>query len=188
MTAKHLNFAKNIASLRTKMSMSQEELANRADISRSMLSKIERGEVNPTILVATKIARGLNTLVSVLLDESKPEYIQLKRKDERITQYDPGSKTHRQLIAHHPDLGFELQHLILPPGTTTGILPPHRHGSMEYMIIDQGRLQMRLDKDRVYTLDSGDCLSFSGGIAHEATNPSSVDCHAYLIQLEPTEK
>ena len=188
MGVKHLNFAKNIASMRTKLSMSQEELATKADISRSMLSKIERGEVNPTILVASKIARGLNTLVSVLLDETTPEHIQLKLRTERIIQHDPMSKIQRQLIMHNPDLGFELQHLVLPAASATGTLPPHKRGSIEYVIIDQGRLQMRLNKDREYFLDTGDCLSFSGGISHEAINASSVECHVYVIQLEPPDK
>jgi DNA-binding XRE family transcriptional regulator len=185
MSVKHLGFAKNIADMRAKMSLSQEELATKANISRSMLSKIERGEVNPTILVASKIARVLNTLVSVLLDESMPDQIQLKRKNERIVDHDPMSSIQRQLIMHNLSLGFELQHLILPPATTTGVLPPHKMGSMEYIIIEQGRLQVKLEKDRVYLLDPGDCLSFSGGISHEVVNKSLLDCHMYLVRLEP---
>lgn len=188
MNGLNLSFAKNIASMRTKLSMSQEELAAKADISRSMLSKIERGEVNPTILVASKIARGLNTLVSLLLDESSPEQIQLKRKTERIIHFDPVSNIQRQLIMHNPVLGFELQHLVLPSESATGLMPPHKPGSMEYIIIEQGRLQVRLEKDRVYLLDPGDCLSFSGGIPHEVVNSSPLDCHFYLIQLEASEK
>ncbi len=185
MSVKHLGFARNIANMRTRMSLSQEELAARANISRSMLSKIERGEVNPTILVASKIARVLNTLVSVLLDESTPDQIQLKRKNERIVHHDPMSSIQRQLIMHNLSLGFELQHLILPAASTTGFLPPHKMGTMEYIIIEQGRLQIKLEKDQVYLLDPGDCLSFSGGLSHEVTNNSLLDCHMYLIRLEP---
>jgi transcriptional regulator with XRE-family HTH domain len=188
MSVKHLNFARNIANMRTKLNMSQEELANKAEISRSMLSKIERGEVNPMILVASKIAGGLNTLVSLLLDETSPDQVQLKRKDERIFQHDPLSNIQRQLIMHSPDLGFEIQYLVLPAASTTGVMLPHKAGSREYIIVDQGRLQMKLDKNRAYMLDSGDCLGFSGGISHEAVNSSTADCYIYLIQLESANK
>ncbi|MDR3563245.1 MAG: XRE family transcriptional regulator [Negativicutes bacterium] len=187
MSAHHHNFSRNVANIRGKLNMSQEELATRADISRSMLSKIERGEVNPTILVASKIARGLNTLVSTLLDEKTPEDIQLRRKNERVIQFDPKTELQRQLILHTPTTGFELIHFILPSGATSGLLPPHKPGSHEYIIVEQGRLQVILDHDKVYLLDPGDCLSFPGGITHQASNLYPSDCHTYVIQIEPPD-
>ncbi|MDF2499577.1 MAG: sensor signal transduction histidine kinase [Anaerosporomusa subterranea] len=63
------SFGENVANLRVALKLSQDDLAQHAGISRSMLSKIERGEVNPTILIAGKLARSLNTTVSTLLGE-----------------------------------------------------------------------------------------------------------------------
>ena len=42
MHAKCFNFGKNLANRRASLNISQEELAQKAGISRSMLSKIER--------------------------------------------------------------------------------------------------------------------------------------------------
>jgi PAS domain S-box-containing protein len=63
-------FGRNIAQRRVWLSITREELASRAGISLSMLAKIERDEVNPTIAIAGKLARALNTTISALLEES----------------------------------------------------------------------------------------------------------------------
>lgn len=69
-----LSFGKNLAEKRISLKMSREELATKAGISLSMLSKIERDETNPTIVVASKLARSLKTTVSALLGERADEF------------------------------------------------------------------------------------------------------------------
>ena len=50
---------RNIAQLRTKKKLSQEDLCGTADIDRSYLSEIENGHKNFSITVLLKIARAL---------------------------------------------------------------------------------------------------------------------------------
>ena len=44
-----------------------EILAERSGVSRAMLSKLERGEKNPTLVVAAKIAEGLGVSLTQLV-------------------------------------------------------------------------------------------------------------------------
>lgn len=69
----HFSFGYNLAQKRNSLKMTREELAARAGVSLSMLAKIERDETNPTILVASKLARSLSTTVSALLGERPSE-------------------------------------------------------------------------------------------------------------------
>ena len=46
--------------------MTLEDLATRSGVSRAMLSKVERGEKNPTIGIAKRIAHALDTTLSFL--------------------------------------------------------------------------------------------------------------------------
>ncbi len=61
------NLGINIKSERLRARISQEELAERCDISRNSVSLIETGKLHPTILRVVDIARALNIDISKLL-------------------------------------------------------------------------------------------------------------------------
>ena len=58
----------HIRSLRLELGISQEELANEADIPLSQVGRIERGETNPTISTLHVIAEALKTDLKTLVD------------------------------------------------------------------------------------------------------------------------
>ncbi|MCK9477645.1 MAG: helix-turn-helix domain-containing protein [Candidatus Muirbacterium halophilum] len=58
---------KNIKILRIHKDLSQEELAYKADIHTTHLSKIENGKMNVTIEILYKIAESLDTELSELV-------------------------------------------------------------------------------------------------------------------------
>lgn len=62
------NFGKKIKLIRFKKNISQEQLSELADISRSVMGKIERGEISTTLYSVEKIAKALDVEVSVLFD------------------------------------------------------------------------------------------------------------------------
>ena len=67
--------AENIKSYRKKCGYSQEDLARKADITYSALSKIEAGYVqNPRILTVQKIARAHEVTIDDLMKEQSTIY------------------------------------------------------------------------------------------------------------------
>lgn len=54
---------------RTALGISQEELADRAELHRTYIGMIERAEKNITILNLMKISKALNVNIKELLDE-----------------------------------------------------------------------------------------------------------------------
>lgn len=57
-----------IRDLRKKRNISQEELANEADIPLSQIGRIERGETNPTISTLFVLAQALDVELKSLVD------------------------------------------------------------------------------------------------------------------------
>ena len=57
----------NLQKLRREKGLSQEELADRADIHQTYLSGVERGKRNPTITVLQRIAAALGTDIEDLV-------------------------------------------------------------------------------------------------------------------------
>ncbi len=58
-----------IKRLREDKNWSQEELADRTDLHRTYVSAVERGVRNPTITVIKRIADGLETSLSELMQD-----------------------------------------------------------------------------------------------------------------------
>lgn len=73
MDAAHL-LGKRVKEIRSKLGLSQEEMAFRCDTHPSHIGYLERGLRNPTLETLESIAQGLNISVSELLDfDAEPE-------------------------------------------------------------------------------------------------------------------
>ena len=57
-----------IREIRKKREMTQQELANKCDITRQYVVKIERGQVNPSIKLLKKISLVLDVDIHYLID------------------------------------------------------------------------------------------------------------------------
>ncbi|MBS1491410.1 MAG: helix-turn-helix transcriptional regulator [Bacteroidetes bacterium] len=61
-------FGKHVRELREAHGLSQEALANEADIPISQIGRIERGEVNPTLSTISALSKAFKLSISSLLD------------------------------------------------------------------------------------------------------------------------
>lgn len=66
-----LNLGINIKSERLRRGLSQEELAEKCDISRNSVSLIETGKINPTIIKIIDIAQVLCVDIDTLVKDSR---------------------------------------------------------------------------------------------------------------------
>ncbi len=61
-------FGQNVRDKRESLDLSQEGLAEKAELDRTYVGGIERGERNPTIVSAVRIAKALKTSVAELCE------------------------------------------------------------------------------------------------------------------------
>jgi len=64
------NFGRKIKLIRFQKNISQEKLSELSNISRSVMGKIERGEISTTLYSVEKIAKALNVTISQIFDFS----------------------------------------------------------------------------------------------------------------------
>ena len=69
-TLARANLAKNVRVGRAYSNISQEALADSADLQRSQISLIERGQGNPSSATLCKLATALDIPLPVLIDEA----------------------------------------------------------------------------------------------------------------------
>ncbi len=61
-------FGNNLRNIRRRQGLSMETLANDAEMEYRQLGRIERGEINTTIISLLKIAKALNVDMKMLFD------------------------------------------------------------------------------------------------------------------------
>lgn len=64
------NIGINIKIERLRKGFSQEELAEKCNISRNLISLIETGKINPTIIKILDISKALNVDINILLKDA----------------------------------------------------------------------------------------------------------------------
>ena len=80
--------AGRVRALRAESALSLEALATRCNVSRSMISLVERGETSPTAVVLEKIATGLGCTLASLFDDTNAQPRQ-DRKSTRLNSSHP---------------------------------------------------------------------------------------------------
>ncbi|GEN34918.1 MULTISPECIES: helix-turn-helix domain-containing protein [Aneurinibacillus] len=178
-----MNFGKNVKNARKEQRLTLEELSERSGVSRSMLSKIEREEKNPTIQVACQIAEALHMTLSQLLGEHEKRESLFIPKDKRLVYQDEQSGFSRYLLSPSlPSRGIEFILNVIPPGQESGVFPPHKRGVKEYITVANGALRVILGKDLTeYDLQEGDSLYFEADVEHQFINTGTEECRYYLI-------
>src|ERR1700755_952259 len=88
-----------IRPFRATRSLTLEALAGLAEVSRAMLSRIERGESSPTAQLLNKVCGGLGVTLSTLFAATDAPVNLLSRRADQQTWRDPGSDYLRRTIS-----------------------------------------------------------------------------------------
>src|ERR671914_17011 len=126
-----------VKQLRRRRGLTLEELAGLSGVSRAMISKLERGEKNPTLVVAAKLAEGLGVSLSQLVGVEERREVVVVPRERRMILRDPGTGFERQLLSpSFGERGIEFIWSVVPEGSSSGEFPPHRRGVEEYVVVE----------------------------------------------------
>jgi transcriptional regulator with XRE-family HTH domain len=161
-----------IRSLRNHMGLSLRDLAERAGVSAPMLSQVERGETSPTLVVAGRIAEGLDLSLSQLLrlDEAPP--VEIVRVADRHPVAN-GGHVWELLTPDLPGARAAVSRHTLAPGAATGGAPMHEPGSRVVAVAESGTLRLEVD-GAGHELAAGDAVTFDADLPHRFSNPGAV--------------
>ena len=170
-----------LRALRRKRGLTLEVLAGRSGVSRAMISKLERGEKNPTLVVAAKLAEGLEVSLSQLVGVEQRREVVVVPRERRMVMRDPGTGFERQLLSpSFGGRGIEFLRNVVPVSSTSGEFPPHRRGVQEYVVVERGRLTAIIGGED-YLLEEGDALYFEADVPHRFDNAGERECSYYLV-------
>ena len=180
----HIRLAARLRRLRAGRGLTLDGLAERAGVSRSMISLIERGESSPTAAVLDRLAAGLGvTLASLFADETRPDASPVSRRAAQTTWRDPETGyVRRNLSPPTFPSPLQLVEVVLPPGARVAYdTPAAPRGVGQQVYVLEGALELTAD-GAPHLLDAGDCLAMrlDGPVAFR--NPTAAAVR-YLVAL-----
>jgi transcriptional regulator with XRE-family HTH domain len=175
------DLGQRVRSLRKANDYSIETLSQLSGVSKSMISKIERGEASPSTVILAKVAEALAVTFSEMMAPRQDSEVILLPLERQPILSDPETGHMRRCLAPIlPARGIDWVMNVLPPGASTGNFVAHRRGVEEYIHVLQGRLRATLDGVG-YELNEGDALYFQAHVPHEFKNFGIGPCTYYLI-------
>jgi transcriptional regulator with XRE-family HTH domain len=151
--------ASRVRSLRTDLAMSLDALAAKCDVSRSMISLVERGESSPTAVVLEKIATGLGVPLATLFDDSSAPANPVSRRADRTPWRDPQSGYVRRNISPNVPSPIQVVEIVLPAGARVAYETGARDVDIHQQIwVQEGSIEVTLGSG-TYRLAEDDCLA-----------------------------
>ncbi|MEJ0099140.1 MAG: XRE family transcriptional regulator [Pseudomonadota bacterium] len=155
--------------LRAAQGLTLAELAGSASISSAMLSRMERGDVSPSLDTLAQLAAALNTSCAALLRD--PDKVasdaQLVKKGEGLEVVRRGTKrghTYHLLASDRgPRKAFEP--FLVTLTDKSELFPEFEHSGTEMIHILEGSLRYKHGNE-TFPLKPGDTLTFRGDVPH----------------------
>lgn len=159
--------------LRVQAGLTLEELAQKAELTRSYLSKLERGVSSPSIGAGLRIAKALNVSVEALFDESQEADAVVINRAVRGQAVGGPPRLVSGTLPGHRMVAF----VMTPTDEPVRDHPMSHHQGEEILYVLKGTVSLRLAR-RTETLGVGDTAHFNASIPHKITavgkQPASV--------------
>lgn len=161
-----VHVADNVRRLRQAAALSQQGLAERAQVSRRMLVDIEKGQVNVSLNTLDRIAAALGVLFHTLV---QPADGSGSGRINEVAWVGAQADSHATLLASTPARQVvELWSWSLAPGERYNS-PPDGAGWHEMLVVITGRLTLYLGATTI-TIEAGDFQVFPSDQPHSYAN------------------
>lgn len=176
---------KRVKTLRKNSHLTLDELSARTNVSRSMLSQIERGQANPTLAVACRIAEAFNVSIGDLVDEPwVTSFIQVIHGDDPAHIYRQDDQCSvRTLSPLNMDKSVEFYEIRLAVDSTLKSLP-HFEGTKELFTVTSGQVLIVTGKDEK-VLGTNDSAYYQADEEHSISNSGKTEAVGYMVVTYP---
>lgn len=175
--------AHRVRTLRAEQSLSLDSLATRSAVSRSMISRVERGEASPTAVLLEKIATGLGCTLGSLFDDGGATNNPVSRAADRTTWRDPESGYRRRNISPAGFLSpIRIVDVHFPAGATVAFETNSRDKEVAQQIwMQSGAMEVSFG-EVTHHLEADDCLAMKLDVPVTFRNRTRKDAH-YIVVL-----
>jgi transcriptional regulator with XRE-family HTH domain len=178
-----MDIGQRIKALRVAQQMTQEELANRADLTKGFISQVENDESSPSIATLTQILEVLGVKLADFFREYKSERVVFGRL-ARVLAAESSDKVRFELLVPRAiNRSIDPALVTLKPGGRTVVDKMHEGEEFGYDIT--GEIVLVLDGvDN--PVKAGECFSFYPNVQHWLENRSDREAKIIWVTNPPT--
>ena len=161
--------------LRVHYGLTQQELADRSELSKGFISQLERNLTSPSVGTLLDIIQCLGTTPAEFFADDEPEQIVFEKDDyfEKISE--DGNKMIEWIIPNAQKNSMEPVRLTLKPGGSSDTHLPHAGEEFGYVM--SGEINVHLNK-KVYR--------FQAGKKHRLENNGNRDAILIWVSTPPS--
>ena len=180
----HYKIGPKIRALRLNKKLGLVQLGEHTGLSSAMLSKIERGQLFPTLPTLLRIALVFGVgLEHFFIESAERPSVAVTRKNDRLRLTDrpddePPSYLFESLDFPVTDRKMEAFYAEFPVQSKPS--EPHQHAGAEFIYVIKGQLAINIDGDDI-VLDEGDAMYFDSGAPHSYRRAGRSVCAAIVV-------
>ncbi|GHV37962.1 transcriptional regulator [Spirochaetia bacterium] len=179
-------FGEKIRAIRERRALTLREVAEKAGVSESMVSQIERNRVSPAIDTLLAVADALDLDLEYLFaDYRRDRSVNVVRKKEGAS-FTTRPGVHYEQLAQVEDKsreGIEAYSITIEPGAKTGSAE-YGHPGWELGIVESGSAEITVG-NHTHILEAGDSVSFRADAPHVVANPGKNALKVFWIITPP---
>lgn len=172
-----------IRSLRISKGLTQEELANRCELSKGFISQVENDLTSPSIATLVDILEILGTNLNEFFSENSEERITYKSDDMFETEDKELKYTLKWLVPSSQKNDMEPIMLTLEPNGR--YIEEEPHEGEEFGFVLNGSIILHLG-DKTYKVKKGESFYFKPKANHYLSNPGKTIAKVIWITTPPS--
>lgn len=177
-----MNIGEKIKDLRIKNSLTQEELADRCELTKGFISQVERDLTSPSISTLVDILEGLGTNLKDFFSDKKDEKIVFTKDDVFESENEDLNYILKWLIPNAQKNIMEPILMELGPGGQTKNQNPYDGEEFGYVL--QGIIHLHIG-DKKYKLKKGESFYYHANEKHFISNASKNKSQVLWISSPP---
>ncbi|UKB82035.1 XRE family transcriptional regulator [Chryseobacterium sp. MEBOG06] len=181
-----IGIGKRIKDIRKENNLTINELANRANVSNGLISRIENGRTIPSLPVLLDLIQSLEIDASYFFEgvekDSTSKFLYIPKENQQIIEKEMEAKGFKYMHIFSKSLnslGFEAVLLTLEPNSKREKVITD---AWEFKYILKGKVKYIIDQEEII-LSEGDALYFNGRHPHVPESISEESCLMLVLYL-----
>ncbi len=173
-----------VRDLRKRKRLGLVQLGEHSGLSPGLLSKIERGQIVPTLPTLMRIALVFGVgLEHFFVETEERPAVAVVRKADRLRLPDrAGAETPAYLFESldFPALGRKMEAFLAEFPSGAAASEPHRHRGAEFIYVMAGTLVLTV-RETAVVLEAGDASYFDADVPHSYRQDGEASCTAIVV-------